>query len=271
MFSLGRATWLRENEQQVFRVRRHWIVLLGRIFLPLLTLLAALVLILVIDYMFTLSSSVRLILFFISTLGGLAWLIWRILDWENDTLTLTNERIMRTERVILIREEREEMSLFRVQNVKVLVQTLTATVVGFGDLEIESAGSLAPIRFGPVGNPGHVLLPKVVAHWDFVVAEDRHIAVQILALEGIGDNGLVLHADQIIETGCAQRQDRALKLPGRGVRGGHRKVPGDVVFQDRRRAGRQRLGATGQVEQPCVVVQHGLGASAKNGDFGLHR
>ena len=73
------------------------------------------------------------------------------------------------------------------------------------------------LRLGLVGHPGHVFLAEVVQHRDAVVPEDRHVAVQVLALEGVGDHGLVLHADQVVEPGCAQRQDRAFELPGRGV------------------------------------------------------
>ena len=50
--------------------------------------------------------------------------------------------------------------------------------------------------------------------------EDRHVVVQVLALEGVGDDGLVLHADQVVEARPAQGADGALQLPGRGVGAG---------------------------------------------------
>ena len=89
--------------------------------------------------------------------------------------------------------------------------------------------------------------------------EDRHIAVQVLALEGVGDHGLVLHAHQIVKACLPQGQDRALKLPGGGVRAGHRKVPGDIVLENRGRVGMERFGPARQFEETLVVLDHGLG------------
>ena len=74
--------------------------------------------------------------------------------------------------------------------------------------------------------------------------EDGHIAVQVFAFEGIGDHGLVLHADQVIETGLAQGQDGAFQLPGGGVGAGHGEMPGDVIFEDGGGVGLTAPGAT---------------------------
>ena len=90
-------------------------------------------------------------------------------------------------------------------------------------------------------------------------AEDRHVTVQVLALEGVGDHGLVLHADQVVEACLAQGQDGAFELPGGGVGAGHGEMPGDVVLEDRGQAGLERLRSARQLEQALIVVQHGGG------------
>ena len=103
-------------------------------------------------------------------------------------------------------------------------------------------------RLGPVGHPRHVFFAEIVQRRNVVTPEDRHVAVQIFALERVGDHRLVLHADQIVEARGAQRQDRAFELPRRRVGAGHREMPRDVILQDRRRVGRQRLRAAGQTQ-----------------------
>ncbi len=94
------------------------------------------------------------------------------------------------------------------------------------------------LGLGPIGHPCHVIPSEVVEHWNIIVLADWHIAIQVFALESIGDDRLVLHAHQIGEARLAQGQDGALQLPGGSVGTGHRIVPGDVVFED---GGRVRI------------------------------
>ena len=73
--------------------------------------------------------------------------------------------------------------------------------------------------------PGHIFLAEIVFRRDIVLLENRHIAVQVFAFEGIGDDRLVLHADQIVEPGIAQRQDRPFELPGSSICAREREMP----------------------------------------------
>jgi hypothetical protein len=117
--------------------------------------------------------------------------------------------------------------------------------------------------------PAHVLLAEVELHVDVVVAEDRHVVVEVLALEGVRHDSLVLHADQVVVAGVAQRDDGALELPRRGVRRREREVPGDVVLEHRRRRRVEVLPELGQFHQPLVVLQHRLRIRRQDGDLGL--
>ena len=71
---------------------------------------------------------------------------------------------------------------------------------------------------------------------DFIVALGL-----FFALEGIGDDRLVLDADLVGEAAPRQREDRPFELPRRRVRGGKRKVPGNIVLQNRRCSSRECL------------------------------
>jgi uncharacterized membrane protein YdbT with pleckstrin-like domain len=156
MFLRGRLRWLHPTEQVEFLIRRHWIALLGRVSLPVLILVLAPLVNWVVDFLFDIVGLGQIFPLTLVWLVTLAWLIWQILDWENDHLIVTNERLVLIERVYFIRELREEAPLQRIQDITVRIPSLPANLLGYGELVIETAGRLAPIRFGPVGNPRHL-------------------------------------------------------------------------------------------------------------------
>src|ERR1700687_1633085 len=73
--------------------------------------------------------------------------------------------------------------------------------------------------FGLDAHPLHVTVFEVVEDGDAVAVEDGQVPVQILALEGVRDDGLVLDTDQVVQTVGAQGADRPFELPGGGVGG----------------------------------------------------
>ena len=123
------------------------------------------------------------------------------------------------------------------------------------------------LRLRRVDLPLHVFVAKVELDGDLVVAKDRHVMVQVLALERVRDNGLVLHTDEILIAGLAQTDDGALKLPRRAVRRREWKVPRNVVFEDRRRGRIQVLLDVRQVHQPLVIGERRLRLRAQNRDL----
>jgi hypothetical protein len=123
------------------------------------------------------------------------------------------------------------------------------------------------LGLGLVDRPRHVAGLEVVEHRDVVLLEDRDVVVEVLALEGVGDHGLVLHADLVLESLGAQGADGPLELPRRGVRAGEREVPGDVVLEDGRRALVHRRLDPGEIEEALMIAQDGLGCGADHSDL----
>ena len=99
-----------------------------------------------------------------------------------------------------------------------------------------------------------------------VALEDRHVVVEILALERVGHDRLVLHADLVGEAAPRQRLNRPFELPRRRVRRRKRKVPGDVVLENRRLPGRQRGGHAGEIDQAIDVGKNAVDADSEDGD-----
>jgi len=72
-------------------------------------------------------------------------------------------------------------------------------------------------RLGLVLDPAHVAFLEVVENRYVILAEERHVVIEILALEGVGHHGLVLHAGDVGVPRGLQGLDGSLHLPGRGV------------------------------------------------------
>lgn len=91
-------------------------------------------------------------------LGRLAWVY---LDWVDDALILTTERVVWLQKTAFFHEQRREIPLHRVQNVAVTVDGLLARWLGYGDTVIEAAGG-PPIAVATVPRP-HELRQRLFA------------------------------------------------------------------------------------------------------------
>jgi hypothetical protein len=132
---------------------------------------------------------------------------------------------------------------------------LAEEVVGNVDALGEDLVEHEHLRLGLVGNPLHVLVAEVVEDGDVVLLKKGDVVVQVFALECVGDDGLVLHADQVLVAVGAESLDRAFKLPWRGVGAGERVVPGDVVLEYCGRAFVEGAGHAGQFSQAGNVFE----------------
>lgn len=70
---------------------------------------------------------------------GLVWL-WYIVDWTNDYLVLTNQRIVHFERYGIVRETRQEVPVVAVQNVILSRAGLLDVALNLGDITVDTIG-----------------------------------------------------------------------------------------------------------------------------------
>ncbi len=78
--------------------------------------------------------------------------IWLWIDWYNDYFAITNRRVVHLDRTILVRESREEAPLERIQDISILMPSLTGRLLGFHDLSIQTAGTTGRVVFRTVAN-----------------------------------------------------------------------------------------------------------------------
>ncbi len=150
-----RLPWLDRNEQVLFRQRRHWFVLARKLVLPVLML---------IFFLLTLIPRLpppwqtwihagNLVILGIALL----WIAWRVFDWINDYYIITTKRVAHREKVLFVRERRDETPIDKVQNVNIQ-QLLIGNLFGFGNLIIDTAAAAGVTRvtFDYVADPNQV-------------------------------------------------------------------------------------------------------------------
>ena len=134
---LARLPWMEPDEQLVLRRRRHWFHILDRLLLPAVLLLAALL----IFALPVLPNGFGWVVFVVAQL----WILWRLIDWFNDYYLITTSRVAHREKVLLVRESRDETPLDKIQNINI-AQGLIGNALGFGTLLIDTAATVGASR-----------------------------------------------------------------------------------------------------------------------------
>ncbi len=133
-----RYPWLQDGEGIIMLRHRHWFILLVRTWLSLLLLVLASVGLAALALLANapswpfpwLVSTILVALFF---------LVWQVIDYQNDYLVVTNRRVVRQEKVLLQRVQLRETGLEQIQNVDVSKHFL-GVLFGYGVLKIQTAG-----------------------------------------------------------------------------------------------------------------------------------
>lgn len=142
---------LQPNEKVILTARRHWIVLLRNE-----SIWGTLWLICSFIFLWRVSTNrldtLNIILFFVGCIFFLG-LIYGYLDWRNDMLVVTNERIIFYDSNFLVSVQRNELYNRDIENVKVTTETFIARKLNYGQINVETASRLRNIEFRDVANP----------------------------------------------------------------------------------------------------------------------
>jgi len=124
------------GESVVLRARRHFVAMIQRSWKLSLLMVAALV-VLILVHLNPSLSEVRW--FFVLALALALMIYWdlRYIGWRAETFTITDQRVI-LQRGIL-RNFSRSIALTRIQEVKT-AQGVLGRMLGYGDVEIESAG-----------------------------------------------------------------------------------------------------------------------------------
>jgi len=174
-----------DDERVIIYERRYWYTIIKWIgLLPLLFLLISLLIAWVVTNLSAPRSSLELILYWLVILApALTWTVWKALDWENDRYIVTDKRAIHIEKRYLTREKRDEAPLGMIQDVSVEMKGLMTHLLYFGDVTIQTAGTLGAIRFQGIPKPRKAqaqILALVSQAKAVMPAEEEPQAVQVV-------------------------------------------------------------------------------------------
>jgi uncharacterized membrane protein YdbT with pleckstrin-like domain len=153
-----RFPWQQPGEVTTFFSIKHWIALLRALrFTFLLGILGA-VATLIYGGAVLADLPAVLLMLLAGTLLAIAVLLtgYHFLDWRNDHYIVTSLRVLHVERVLLLREDRDEAPIELVQDVQVNQEGMLANLLNFGDVIIQTAAATEKVVFADVPGPSYV-------------------------------------------------------------------------------------------------------------------
>ena len=147
-----RFPWLQDGERLLRVARRHWFALLQRMAMPAMILGVALVVGLLLQLGLSGLILWKSIWWVLSLAAFLVVTIWQVVDYENDFMVVTNQRVARQEAVIFVNEWRQVAFVEQVQNIDITTDFF-GRKFGFGTIKVSTAGAAGTIEFDMVANP----------------------------------------------------------------------------------------------------------------------
>jgi uncharacterized membrane protein YdbT with pleckstrin-like domain len=136
---------LEPNEKQILMVRRHWFVLAKPAAFFAVALIFPTIFLSAAPSLFPAlaAPSFEPILNFLLTLYFMGLFLFLFIFWVNyylDVWIITTHRLIDVEQKSLFSREIAEMRLSRIENVSVNIRGFIQTMLGFGDIVVETAG-----------------------------------------------------------------------------------------------------------------------------------
>lgn len=141
---------------------KHWWVLFAQIALPGLLLLLEILLLaggfssveLLQRLQDSLDSATLLLSEGLLILATLAWILWAVTDWWNDTYTVTEDRIIDVEKLpLFLSEQRREAQLSDIQDISLEMNSPLKMMLNFGNIIVQTAAGEGAFTFDHVPNP----------------------------------------------------------------------------------------------------------------------
>jgi hypothetical protein len=143
-----RFKWLRSDEVVYFLARKHVVIMIQTIALPVVLL--SVPLFLFYAWFAFVPSLVVVIAAFVSLIFLVAWIAWLVVDWGNDYYIVTNQRVVWLEKVVGIYDSRQESALGTVLSVGVEANPL-GRILDYGDVIVRTF--VGKIPFSHVDHP----------------------------------------------------------------------------------------------------------------------
>lgn len=127
----------RENEAILLRTRRHWFSLMNWMWAPIMLVIFGMIISAGLPQIAIVALPATIIF-------GLSGAIYIVLEWANDSVIITNQRVIHiTQTILTFHEKRDEVALESIQEANAQIPTFNffANVLRYGDVELKTAGS----------------------------------------------------------------------------------------------------------------------------------
>ncbi len=156
------------EETTVLVVRKHWITLAMPLFLILVVALIPLVPLAVYPFI-ALTTYSSLYWFLSSAFWMFLWnlLFFNLMIYSLNTLVITNKRVIETKQIGFFKYNTNEFQKDKIQDVSVKITGILASLLNFGDLEIQTAGAENKFNFTNFPDPEKIkmkILNRVFRH-----------------------------------------------------------------------------------------------------------
>ncbi len=148
--------WLRDDEWTVFLIQRHWTRLFRQVAAPLLFFI---LLMLTLSYLSSIGTTVAVIIavvIAILTIVLVGVVSWQYLNWRNDFFVLTTQRVVHIERDWPFGVQSEECALDTIQDIYEVRSGVTANVLNYGNLVLQTAGETVDIDMDSIPDPARL-------------------------------------------------------------------------------------------------------------------
>ena len=186
-----------KNEKVVLFLRRHWVILSMKIVKLVLILVAFGIAYLVIANFFPGildADYYPLIVLFLYTLALTLWAyffeVWN--DYYLDIWIVTDQRIINIEQEGLFKRISSEQKIYRIQDITTDISGFLPTLVDYGSVHIQTAGTKERFNFEQVSNPSEVKQTILSLHDKYL----EKYGDKMLAAEQRADVAEIEHAKE---------------------------------------------------------------------------
>lgn len=141
-----RMSWLGQDEAVIAAARKHPIRLTGALFIPVVLLIGAAALSLLAAPL----TGLLAVLAGALALAGLTYGAWQFVDWRNDYYIVTDQRVVRLEKIVALYDSHQEAPLHQILSVSISTDAL-GRLLDYGDVIIRTY--TGQIQFPSVGSP----------------------------------------------------------------------------------------------------------------------
>ncbi len=145
----------RADEKIIKVVRRHWFNILQQYFIVFFLIFLIILSIQFLPLYLSLEKDTTIVWFVASTLSIIIWLYCFILwiDYYFDVWIITNSRIVNIEQKALFVRSVSELKFAKIQDIHTEVKGLIPTILNYGDVYIQTAGTKERFLFRKVPDP----------------------------------------------------------------------------------------------------------------------